>query len=144
VNAADDRLADALRAVHAAVYGYGVLGAYLEGAALAFAQQAEAAHRSRRDALLLRLSTGGATPPAAEPAYALPQPVTDQAGALRLAVTLEERTGAAWRRALGPTAADDRRLALEAFGDCAVRAVRARRLAGVSPVTVALPGEPAR
>ncbi len=138
----DERLAAAIAAEHAAIFGYGPAGAHLEGAELDLAVQAEAAHRARRDALLLLLTGRGVTAPAAAPAYALPFQVTDRAAALKLAVTIEERTAAVWRAALPDTTGDDRSLALDALTDCALRAVRFRRAAGVAPATVAMPGAP--
>jgi hypothetical protein len=139
---ADERLAAALVAEQAAIFGYGALGARLDAGTVALAQLAEAAHRSRRDALLVRLAGRGANAPAAEPAYALPFPVTDQSSALRLAVAIEERTGAVWLAALLDTDGDERRLAVDALSDCAVRATRIRRAASITPVTVAFPGHP--
>ncbi len=137
---AELRLADALRAEHAAIYGYGALGAHLDGATVGLAGQAEAAHRTRRDALVVRLAGAGATPPPAEPAYALPSAVADQASALRLAIAIEERTAVAWHAALADTSAADRKLAVDALADCAVRATRLRRTAEVRPSTVPFPG----
>ena len=137
---AADRLADALRGENAAIYGYGVLGAHLDAATVGLAIQSEAAHRKRRDSLVVRLSVGTATPPAAESAYALPEPVIDKFSALRLAVTIEERTAALWRAALLETDGPDRALALDGLIDCAVRATRARSVAGIQPATVAFPG----
>jgi len=135
-----DRLAAGLRAEHAAIFAYGVLGAHLDSAQQSFATAADAAHRARRDAVIQRLTARDATPPPAEPAYALPAPVTDQGSALRLAIQIEERAAAVWREALPDTSGDDRRLALDALVDCAVRATEARTLAGVNPVTVPFPG----
>jgi hypothetical protein len=139
VSAATDALGVVLAAEHAAIFGYGVLGARLSGAALAQGQQAEAAHRTRRDLLIVRLTKVGITPPAAQPAYALPFPVTDPASAQKLAVQLEERTGAIWRVALGPTSDGDRKMALDALTDCALRAARWRRATGDPVGTVPLP-----
>jgi hypothetical protein len=139
VSQATDALSAALVAEHAAIYGYGVLGAHLSGPALAQAQQAEAAHRARRDDLLVRLTAAEVTPPAAAVAYALPFPVTDPASAQKLAVQLEERTAAVWRVALGPTSDAQRKLALDALLDGALRAARWRRATGVRPGTVPLP-----
>jgi len=139
----DERFAAALRAEHAAIFGYGLVGARLDAATVGLAAAAETAHRSRRDALVLRLSAKGFQPPVAEPAYAVPGPVTDQPSALRLAVLIEERTAVAWRAVLAETEGDDRRLAVEALIDCATRATRARRAAGITPATVAFPGRPA-
>lgn len=132
-------LEDALAAEHAAIYGYGVAGALLDGAPLEAARAAEAVHRGRRDALLAVLSSASAVPPA-QPAYALPFPVTDPPSALRLAVHLEERAAAVWRHALAATDGDRRRLALDALIDCAVRATRWRVAAGIAPSTVPMPG----
>jgi hypothetical protein len=134
-----DALASALVAEHAAIYGYGALGAHLSGPALTQAQQAEAAHRTRRDDLLVRLTRAGVNPPAAALAYTLPFPVTDPADAERLAVQLEERTAAIWRAALGPTSGDQRKLALDALVDAAIWAARWRRASGTEPGTVPLP-----
>jgi hypothetical protein len=130
----------ALTAEHAAIFGYGVAGAHLTGAAQEAARAAETAHRARRDALVLLLAGTPTSAPPAAPAYALPFPVTDAASALRLAVHLEERTAAVWQRTLATTTGDQRRLALDGLTDCAVRATRWRKLAGISPSTVPLPG----
>lgn len=137
---ADQRLAEALRAEHAAIFGYGLIGAHLDGAALGLVAQVEAAHRDRRDALLLRLTSRGAPAPAAELAYTVPFAVTDRASALRLAVTIEERTAAVWRAALPQTVREERSFTLDALTDCALRAVRLRLAAGLSPATAVLPG----
>jgi len=143
VTAAQERLGAALRAEHAAIFAYGTVGARLAAGSVDLAVQAEAAHRARRDALVLRLAGTGTPPAVAEPAYALPHPVTDQASALRLAVGVEERTAAIWQAALPDTDGEDRRLALDALVDCAVRAVRLRQAAGVAAPTVPFPGQPA-
>jgi hypothetical protein len=136
-----DRLVDCLKAEHAAIFGYGVIGAHLDaGTVNDVAAQAEAAHRARRDALLVRLTGKGITPPPADPVYTLPSPVTDKASALQLALTIEERTASIWARALPETTGDDRKLALDALADAAMRATRVRRVAGIEPVTVPFPG----
>ncbi|SED73818.1 ferritin-like domain-containing protein [Jiangella alba] len=82
----------ALAGEHACVYGYGVLGAHLPDDAPA-ALAALATHRARRDELTALIAAAGAAPVAAEPGYALPSPVTDEASALALGVLLEERLG---------------------------------------------------
>ena len=142
MTAADERLLAALRAEHGAIYAYGALGGHLDAAGLVVASRAETAHRALRDALVLRFTAAGATPPPAEPAYTLPTPVTDQAGALKLAVEIEVRTAEIWRAALPDTTGADRKLALDGLSDCAVNAARARRAAGIRPVTVPFPGRP--
>jgi ferritin-like protein len=133
-------LADALSAEYAAIYGYGIVGAHLTGANQDAARQAEAAHRSRRDALLVRMAAASATPPAADPAYTLPYAVTDRDTALKLAVDLEDGAARAWYGAIGATSGDDRSLAANALIDCSVRATRWRKLAGTTPATLTFPG----
>lgn len=130
----------ALAAEHAAIYAYGPIGVRLRGEAEAAAHEAELAHRTRRDALILLLRGTGATPAPAAPTYALPYPVTDAPTALKLAVEIEERTAAVWRSALPDTGGEQRRQALDAMIDCAVRATRWRRTAGTAPLTVPFPG----
>ncbi|MFY1669185.1 ferritin-like domain-containing protein [Plantactinospora sp. WMMB334] len=137
-----EALAAALAAEHAAIYAYGPIGVRLRGAAADQARSAEAAHRSRRDALVLLLTEGGGPVPAAAPAYALPFPVTDEASALRLAVEIEERTAAVWRAALPATEGPPRTRAVDGLTDAAVRATRWRKAAGVTPATVPFPGRP--
>jgi hypothetical protein len=135
-----DALRTALAAEHAAIYGYGVVGAHLSGDLQAAARQAEAVHRERRDDVSLRIQAAGGQVAAAEPAYALPFQVTDAASAMRLAAALEEGAAGAWRTALGGTDGDDRKLAVDALTACAVMATRWRKAAGITPVTVPFPG----
>ena len=136
-------LQDALAAEHAAVFGYGVVGARLADADREAAEAAELAHRARRDATASLLSGRGEKPVAAEPAYQLPFPVTDRVAAMKLALRLEERVAQAWRAALPATKGDVRRTALAALTDCALRAVRWRRVAAPDkPAVVAFPGAP--
>lgn len=137
---AEEALASALAAEHAAIFGYGLVGARLDNNTLALATQAELAHRARRDTLVSGLTERGAKAPPAEPSYSLPEPVTDQPGALKLAIGIEERTAAVWRAALLSVEAADRRLAAEALTDCAIRATRLRKAANITPTTVPFPG----
>jgi hypothetical protein len=141
VTPADERLVAALQAEHAAIYGYGVLGPKLDGATIGLARAADTAHRARRDALIVRLAGAGVTPPPTAATYQLPFPVTDRAAALKLAVLLEDRTGAQWRLALPDTNGELRRLALDALIDCTTRAVKLRQAAGLTPVVAAFPGK---
>ncbi len=129
-----------LRAEHAAIFGYGVAGAHLNGQTQSTARQVEVSHRDRRDQASLLIEAQGGDPAAAEPAYDLPFPVTDAAGALRLAVALEEGAAGAWRDALAATEGDDRQFALDALMACAVQATRWREAAGIAPATVPFPG----
>lgn len=136
----NEELAAALMAEYAAVFAYGPIGVRLTGKSREQARSAEAAHRERRDALVLRLIAAGATIPAAAPAYALPFAVTDEASALRLAVEVEERTAAVWRATLPSTTGEHRGAVLDGLVDCAVRATRWRAASGANPATVPFPG----
>lgn len=135
-----EALRTAIAAEHAAIFGYGMVGAYLTNERQAQARQAEAQHRDRRDAAALRIEAAGGAIVPAEPAYALPFRVTDADSAMRLAVALEEGAAGAWREALGATTDDDRRFALDSLIACAVMATRWRIAAGIQPRTITFPG----
>lgn len=135
-------LTSLLEAEHAALYGYGVLGARLAVQQRAFALQVSDAHRARRDGVGARLRERGAAVPVAQPSYAVSVHSPEQGVAL--AVRLEEGLGLRWRALAGGT--DDqalRRLGVSGLQETAVRAAQWRRLAGRRPITVALPGAPA-
>lgn len=131
----------ALGAEHAAVWGYGVVGAALEPGSRGTAAAAEAAHRDVRDRVVALLAERSVEPTPAEGAYALPFPVLSAVDAAALAVVLEDGVAAAWVRVLDQAAEPGtRELALEALSGAEVRAVGWRTAAGQTPVTRALPG----
>lgn len=128
-----------LAAEHAAIYGYGVLGARLADAARELAQQADDAHRARRDSLAELLRNRGAAVPVTMAAYDVA--VSGAPEALALAVRLEEGLAVRWRDLVGGT--DDavlRSLGVRGLTETAVRAARWRLAGGLRPGTVALPG----
>ena len=130
-----------LGAEHAAIYGYGVLGARLDDGARREAVQVLNRHRSRRDQLTAQLVAGGVVPAESEPAYDIA--VADQARALSLAVNLEEGLAVRWRDLVGGTDNRElRRLGVSGLQETALQATRWRLLAGLRPATVALPGAP--
>jgi hypothetical protein len=132
-------LTELLEAEQAAVYGYGVLGARLEGEALRDARLAFDGHRGRRDQLAARLRERGADPEPPPPAYDVQ--VRSEREALELAVRLEEGLAVRWRDLVAGTEEQAlRSLALAGLQESAIRAAQWRRRAGVVPVTVALPG----
>ncbi|MEU3602522.1 ferritin-like domain-containing protein [Streptomyces sp. NPDC006798] len=116
----------ALAAEHAAVYGYGVVGARVGDGRRTEAREAFAAHRARRDALIRAVRDLAAAPVAAAPGYALPFPVPDPASAVRLAAHLEDRVAGACadlvRAARGPLRTE----AAVALREAAVRSARWR------------------
>jgi hypothetical protein len=115
-------LQEALAAEHAVVFGYGVAGARLRGAARRRAQRAFDGHRASRDELTRLVAEQGAQPVPAAATYDLPAPV-ESAGDARVLVTLlEERMAAVWADAVLHLEGDLRDLAVEGMRDTAVAA----------------------
>ncbi|MGR7023363.1 ferritin-like domain-containing protein [Geodermatophilus sp. URMC 62] len=139
----DAGLRDALAAEHAAVWGYGVVGAALPPDARAAAEEGELAHRDVRDRLAALLDERGADPVPAEAGYTLPFPVLSAVDAAALGVVLEEGVSASWVALLDAAEqASVRQLAVTELQAAEGRAVGWRAAAGRSPVTTALPGLP--
>jgi hypothetical protein len=134
-------LQEVLAAEHAAVWGYGVVGAALAAGARSDAVAGEAAHRDVRDRVAELLDSRGADPVAAEGGYALPFPVLSAHDAATLAVTLEEGASRAWVRLLDQAVGKStRQLAVDGLADAELRAVTWRAAAGQTPGTTAFPG----
>ena len=125
-----------LAAENAAIFGYGVAGAYLTGSRRATATAYWNDHRSAADTLAGLLLAGGALLAAAADAYRLPFTVRSAAQAAVLAAFLEDGVTTAY---LGLVAggATLRRLGALAMQDSAIRAAYWRGS------TVAFPGLPA-
>jgi hypothetical protein len=139
----NEALQEALAAEHAAVWGYGVVGAALGAQRRAPAAAAEAGHRDVRDTVTALLDRRKVDPVGAEGGYAVPFPVLSAVDAAALAVVLEDGVAAAWVRVLGQaTERSTRELAVGALISAEVRAVGWRGAAGQDPVTKALPGLP--
>ncbi|MEU2182134.1 ferritin-like domain-containing protein [Streptomyces thermolilacinus] len=115
-----------LAAEHAAVYGYGVVGARVGAARRAEAEAGHAAHRARRDATARTVRDLGGAPAVSAPAYALPFPVADEGAAVRLAAVLEDRVAGAYADLVRASGGVLRRDAAAALREAAVRAVRWR------------------
>jgi hypothetical protein len=131
----------ALGAEHAAVWCYGLAGAFLKSDLDRQAEEDLTAHRARRDTTIRVLTDSGVEPVPAEPAYRVPAPVTDQASATRLVATAESDAAAAWRSVLEHC--DDRALrqmALDALVDAAVRGARWSARLDAKPVVPPFPG----
>jgi len=138
-------LSDALAAEHAAVWGYGVVGAALAEKARQPAEDAEAAHRDVRDQVSALLASRKAEVVDAQGAYALPFPVLSAVDAAALAVVLENGVATAWVRVLDQAAErSTRELGVGVLSATEVRAVGWRIAAGQTPVTSAFPGLPAK
>jgi hypothetical protein len=124
----------ALEAENAAIYGYGVAGAYLAGSGQAAAIRGWNDHNEARDTLSAMITQLGTTPAAAAAFYALPFPVHDSRTARALAAYLEDGVTRAY---LGVVAVDDTRL--RTFGALAMQAP-ARRAAFWRGRTQPFPG----
>ncbi|MYS87190.1 ferritin-like domain-containing protein [Embleya scabrispora] len=135
-------LRDALDAEHAAVYGYGVAGGRLTGAARTQARTALDAHRARRDTIARLITDRGAVAQPAAPAYTIPFPVATPADATRLAVYLEDGVTLHLGGLVAATGAPLRNEAAGWLRESAVWAVRWR---GASTAFPGLPasGDPA-
>ncbi len=97
----------ALAAEDAAIYGYGVAGAHLNGGNRELAQQYWTGHRRTRDTLTAMITALGATPVAAMAYYDLPFAVSNPSTAMALAAHLEDGVTAAY---LGLVAVSSTRL----------------------------------
>jgi hypothetical protein len=140
----NEALQKALAAEHAAVWGYGVVGAALPADGRAPAAAAESAHRDVRDQVEALLADRKLEPVGTEGGYALPFPVLSAVDAATLAVVLEDGIAAAWVRVLDQAAErSTRELAVQVLSATEIRAVAWRGAAGQTPVTKALPGLPA-
>ena len=131
-------LQDLVAAEHAVVYGYGVAGARLNGAARDRAQREWAWHRAARDDLETQVREGGGEPPGPAAAYALPVPAGTPDEARALLALVEERLAAVWADAVADLTGDLRRQAVEGLTSAALAAARWRR------TTVPFPGLPER
>lgn len=136
-------LQDALAAEHAAVWGFGVVGAALPSDLRPPVEEARATHRDVRDRVAALLDSRGVDPVAAQPAYALPFEVRTAPDAAALADTLEGGVAIAWAWVLDQaTERSTRELAVGVLCDTEVRAVLWRGQAGRTTVTSAFPGLP--
>ncbi|WUN35914.1 ferritin-like domain-containing protein [Kitasatospora sp. NBC_00315] len=127
----------ALAAEHAAVYGYGVVGAKLpDDQRRADARAGYAAHEAERDTWRRLLAGAGASPGAAAPGYQLPFPVSDATGATALAAHIETRLRDTYAELVAALPADRRAPAADALR---IAALQARHWGAAS---TAFPGLP--
>jgi hypothetical protein len=114
-------LQNVLAAENAAIFGYGVAGAYLSGSQRATATSFWNDHRSAADALAALLRARGTQPVAAADAYKLPFPVRTAHDAVSLAVYLEGGVTAAYLGLIADSEAGLREFGAQAMQDSAVR-----------------------
>lgn len=117
-----EALQAALAGVHAALWGYGVLGPRLSGEESKRGRRTYTRYRELRDHFVALLKERSADPVAAAPGYALPFPVTDAASARRLAAHLEAGCAAVFADLVaGATSATLRSFAARTLRECALR-----------------------
>ncbi|GAA2103781.1 ferritin-like domain-containing protein [Streptomyces albiaxialis] len=119
-----DAVQAALRAEHATVYGYGVVGGRVDEDRKQEAREAYDAHRARRDALRRAVRDLGGEPEPAAAAYALPFAVPDGAAAVRLAAELEDRLAGVYADLVRASEGTRRRDAAGALREAAIRSTR--------------------
>lgn len=138
-----------LAAEHAAVYLYAALGAQAsqstQAALYARLLDAFRTHRKRRDQLTVTITAAGAEPVAAEPAYELPAAMTtspdlnapDMNGPEmnNAALQVERRIARTYGQLVESTAGAERRWALVALDDSAVRQLEFRGTPEMFPGT---------
>jgi len=120
-----DALQTALEAEHAALFVYGVLGAQTSQSAtpelFSGVSDAYAAHRSRRDHLTRLVLDAGEAPVAAEAAYKIPKPLGKPVLVARAALEIERAASETYAWLVANTVATERRWAITALTDAAVR-----------------------
>ncbi|HUN31727.1 MAG TPA: ferritin-like domain-containing protein [Trebonia sp.] len=127
-------LQGALAAEYAAIYGYGVVGAYLSGKEQGDAMSDWQLHQDARDTLSQMIGKLGGTPVASSAAYDLPFTVDSVTTARRLAAVIEEGVTRAY---LGVVAVGNAKL--RTFGALAMQGPANRAIAwGGTPT--AFPG----
>jgi uncharacterized protein DUF4439 len=120
-----DALQETLADEHAAVWLYGVFGGRTSQAATpdlyAMLRQAYDVHRGRRDQLARTVRDLGAEPVAAAVAYELPSPLQSTGDIRSAALVTERRCAAAYASLVAQSVGDQRRWAITALVDAAVR-----------------------
>ncbi len=136
-------LVDALNAEYAAVFAYGVVGAFSNPTRSELVAANAAAHRARRDATIDALTAASVSAPPAAAAYSVPFPVTDAVSAAQLAAQAEVDTSIAWRSVVERSASGATRdIGVTALTEAALRLATWRSILGVVPSTTPFPGQP--
>jgi hypothetical protein len=120
-----------LAAEYAAIYAYSAAAVHLDGDPRWIAEELEAEHRSRRDALLDFYDEHGLEAAPSLPGYDI-EPIADAASAEELLLGIEESVTAAWRAGVASTEPRDREICLRMYGDAAVALARWRIAVGES------------
>lgn len=129
----------ALAGEHAAVYLFGVFGAQAsqsrQPALYARLLMAFRTHRKRRDQLTVTITGAGGAPVAAEVSYDLPASMSTPAELNDAALQVERRIARTYGQLVESTAGAERRWALVALDDSAVRQLEFRGTPEMFPGT---------
>ncbi|WP_158299670.1 DUF4439 domain-containing protein [Glycomyces paridis] len=120
-----------LAAEYAAIYAYGAAAVHLDGDQRDLAEELDAEHRARRDALLDFYEAHGLDAAPAAPAYEV-GPVTDAEGAQQVLLAVEQDVATAWRAGLAPGDLGEREICLDMYTEAAVSLARWRIAIGVT------------
>lgn len=123
----------ALAREHAAVYGYGIVGARLSGADRTTASAYLSEHEQARDRLEALVRGRGATPVGPRAAYDLPTRVTDARSARSLGARIERAVAGGYVALVGASAGAVRRQAALAMQASARRQAHWSRTIDVLP-----------
>lgn len=120
-----DALQTTLAAEHAALHVYGALGARTSQstspALFSAVSGAYVQHRARRDLLISFIADLGGSPVAAAAAYQLPDGSGQVAGVQAAALAIERRTAETYAFLVASSTSSQRRWAISALTDAAVR-----------------------
>lgn len=134
-----EALQAALAGEHAALHLYGVLGAQAsqsrQPALYDALVEGFRLHRKRRDQVTAMLVGRGAEPVAAEATYALPEPAETAAELNNAALQVERRIARTYGQLVESTAGTERRWALVALDEAAVRQLEFRGTPEMFPGT---------
>ena len=120
-----DALQTALAAEHAAVFVYGALGGQTSQSTdpTLYAEVIDAyvTHRARRDEVIALIEADGHEPVAAEPGYQLPADLSTAIAVADRALEIERSCAATYAFVVGSTSDAQRKWAVDALLDAAVR-----------------------
>jgi hypothetical protein len=129
----NEPLQQALAGEHAAIYGYGVIGARLAPQQRRIAVAARNAHRSARDQLARLITSAGGAPVAAQDDYVVDVATANQTRLRNDLAGIEDRLCVLYAELVLSSQEDQRRLGIDQMQATAVRATGWRGSAQVFP-----------
>lgn len=134
-------LGEALRSEYSAIFGYGVVSAYVSDTYNSSVATVWSAHRARRDRIIHIIESSDEDLPQPEVAYTSTKKVWDSLTAMQLAARIEDDCSIAWVNALQQCSTPDgRQLAMRALLHTAEWTARWRIAAVLHLVSMHFPG----